>query len=304
MKIGVVDLDTSHPQRWIPLERELGHEVVGVWDGGSVHPRSYVEKFAAETDMKVYDTLESLVADVDCAVIHGCDWDTHIDKARPFVEAGKSVLLDKPVAGNVKDIEQIRAWAKAGVRITGGSSLRFCDEVMEWNAIPIAERGTPHTILAGCAVDDFNYGIHAYSLLCAIMGAGAKSVRHLGQGVQRRVQVNWEGGQTGFLVIGAAPNYMPFYTTIVTERGVSYYKVDSNKLYRALLVATLPYLAGETDTPPAPIDTLLETELIALAALQSWQNGDTEVSLDSLSVASLSYDGAEFAEGYRKAKYP
>ena len=34
MRIGSVDLDTSHPQNWIPLERELGHEVTGIWDGG------------------------------------------------------------------------------------------------------------------------------------------------------------------------------------------------------------------------------------------------------------------------------
>jgi len=39
MKIGIVDLDTSHPQNWIPIERELGHEIVGLWDGGSVHPK-------------------------------------------------------------------------------------------------------------------------------------------------------------------------------------------------------------------------------------------------------------------------
>ena len=38
MRIGVVDVDTSHPENWIPIERELGHELVGVWDGGAVHP--------------------------------------------------------------------------------------------------------------------------------------------------------------------------------------------------------------------------------------------------------------------------
>ena len=42
MKIGVVDLDTSHPQNWIPIERDLGHEVAGIWDGGAVHPPGYV----------------------------------------------------------------------------------------------------------------------------------------------------------------------------------------------------------------------------------------------------------------------
>ncbi len=41
MRIGVVDLDTSHPQNWVPSERELGHDVVGLWDGGDVHPPGY-----------------------------------------------------------------------------------------------------------------------------------------------------------------------------------------------------------------------------------------------------------------------
>ena len=105
MKIGVVDLDTSHPQNWIPIERELGHDVVGVWDGGSVHPPKYVRDFAAEHNIpRVYESLDELAADVDCAIVHGCDWDTHIAKSHPFIEAGKSVLVDKPIAGNLADL--------------------------------------------------------------------------------------------------------------------------------------------------------------------------------------------------------
>jgi hypothetical protein len=52
LRIDIVDLDTSHPQNWIPLERELGHEVVGVWDGGTVHPPEYVTQFAADPLMR------------------------------------------------------------------------------------------------------------------------------------------------------------------------------------------------------------------------------------------------------------
>jgi len=122
MKIGVVDLDTSHPANWIPIERDLGHEVVGVWDGGSVHPVEYVRDFAKEHEIPtVYDSLEQMVGEVDCAIIHGCNWDTHIAKARPFVESGKAVLIDKPVAGNVRDLKQLCRWAGEGARITGGN---------------------------------------------------------------------------------------------------------------------------------------------------------------------------------------
>src|SRR5947209_1605242 len=115
MKIGIVDLDTSHPQNWIPIERELGHEVAGIWDGGAVHPTEYVTKFAAEKEVpRIYSSLEEMARDVDIAIVHGCDWDTHIPKARPFIEAGKSVLLDKPMAGNLRDLRQIVQWANEG----------------------------------------------------------------------------------------------------------------------------------------------------------------------------------------------
>jgi hypothetical protein len=94
-----------------------------------------------------------------------------VEKARPFVEAGKAVLVDKPLAGNMRDLNQLCSGAREGARITGGSSLRFCVETRDWLAQPEEERGVPHTALCGCAVDEFNYGIHAYSMLSGITGA-------------------------------------------------------------------------------------------------------------------------------------
>jgi len=311
MRIGLVDLDTSHPQNWVPILRDLGHEVVGVWDGGGVHPAGYAEKFAAEHNIPtVFATLDAMVPAVDCAIIHGCNWADHVAKARPFVEAKKAVLLDKPLAGNFADLEQIRQWANEGARITGGSSLRFAAETTEYLAQPVAERGTPHTVFCGCAVDEFNYGIHAYAMLSGILGGGVKSVRHLGEGVQRRVLVNWHDGRSGVLVIGAAANWMPFYATVVTEKKPSYFVAGGgplSQLYRSLLEVVLPYLAGETDTPPLSIDDWLEPELCALAARYSWQNGDCEVALADLPALlanDAGYDGKTFEDGYRKAKYP
>lgn len=304
MRIGIVDLDTSHPPSWIPIEREMGHEIVGVWDGGSVHPAGYAERFAQEHGIpRVYRSLEEMAQDVDCAIIHGCDWDTHIAKATPFVQADKAVLIDKPLAGNLRDLQQIVRWAQEGVRVTGGSSLRFCYEAQRWLAQPVEERGTPDTVVCGCAVDEFNYGIHAYSLLAGIMGGGAHSVQHVGKGVLRRVVIRWQDGRMGIVIVGTAERWMPFYATIVTEKGVAQFQAETSQLYRALLEATLPYLAGERDTPPVPIDQLVEPELWAIAARQSWLEGDREIPLSEIS-EQVRYDGAAFAQEYRRMKYP
>ena len=75
MRIGLVDVDTSHPQNWIPILRDLGHEVVGICDAGDVHPAEYVRDFAAEHAVSaLYGTLDAMVDDVDCAIVHACDW--------------------------------------------------------------------------------------------------------------------------------------------------------------------------------------------------------------------------------------
>ncbi|MBN2307401.1 MAG: Gfo/Idh/MocA family oxidoreductase [Candidatus Hydrogenedentes bacterium] len=303
MRIGVVDVDTSHPENWIPIERELGHDVVGVWDGGSVHPTGYAAEFAQKLEIpRVFDSIEQMVPEVDCAIIHGCDWDTHVEKARPFVEAGKAVLVDKPIAGNARDLAQFVEWAGQGARIAGGSSLRFCYEIQAFFNTPVEERGTPHAILCGCAVDEFNYGIHAYSMLSGLMGPGMASVRHLGDNVQQHFQVKWADGRSGFLNVGAAAKWLPFYATVATEQAVHHIP-GCQDLYRALLEAVLPYLAGEADAP-LPMEQLLEPEWCALAARISRQEGGREVTLAEAKEADGGYDGAEFAEGYRKAKYP
>lgn len=304
MNIGIVDLDTSHPQNWIPLERQLGHTVAGVWDGGTVHPPDYAQQFARDHDIpQVYDNLQDMVGDVDCAVLHGCDWDSRIAKARPFVEAGKAVLIDKPLAGNLRDLRQLQRWVEQGARITGGSSLLFCNETRDWLAQPLEERGAPHTVFCGCGVDEYNYGIHAYSMLAGIVAGEAASVRHLGGSGQRRVQIDWPDGRSAVVAVGTVAAWLPFYATIVTERSVAQYQADSGALYLALLEQCLPYLARETEHPPLSMRELIQPELWALAARRSWLEGNRRVQLAELSEDDEGYDGLAFSRMYRKQRY-
>ncbi len=304
MRIGLVDLDTSHPKSWLPILREMGHEVVGVWDGGSVHPAGYAETFAKENGIpETFGAPAEMAAKVDCVILHGCDWDTHVEKARPFASAGKAILVDKPIAGKLKDLRQMVSWARSGVRIAGGSSLRFCREARDYLALPEEERGQPHTVLTGCGVDEFNYGIHAYSLLSGIMGQGISRVRDMGGEGPRRVEVRWEDGRMGMVVVPIKGVYAPFHATLISEKAVHHIKPDSGNLYRAELEQVLPYLSGQVSEPPVPFEALIEPELTALAARQSALTHGHEVRIADLSEEGPGFDGASFAVEYRKAKY-
>ena len=303
-RVGVVDLCTSHPEHWVPLFRELGCEVTACWDSGETRLPGYAKEFAQKFNIpRVVAAPEEMLDDVDIVVIHSANWDKHVPLARPFVAAGKAVLVDKPQVGNVKDAHQLLDWTRRGARITGGSCLRFAREARAFLAEPVAERGTPHTVFAGCGVDEFNYGIHAYALAASVLGGGMTSVRHLGTATQQHVRIAWADGRVALLSVGKVAAWLPFYFTAVTEKAVRQSVVDLAPIYRAILECVVPYLTGAAAEPPVPMEVLLEPELAALAAQESRKHGGAEVRLTDLSPELPGYSGTEFAVEYRRARF-
>lgn len=298
MRVGLVDLDTSHPAAWVPILLKMGHRVVGVFDGGAVHDPAYARQFAERFGIeRVYESLEEMAQRVDVAIIHSCNWDLHVDRAEPFLRAGKAVLIDKPIAGNAHDARRLLEWERQGARIAGGSSLRFAREVEEFLARPPDQRGTISYAMAGCGVDGFNYGIHAYALLSGLLGPGIERARYLGTSGQDLVELVWRGGARGIAAVGPTKGHMPFYLTAVTDRGVHHWQIDSQRLYEQFLAGVMPQLAGEA--PLLPLAELLEPELAAMAVLASRRREGEPVSLSDSVCGDVAYDGKAFGAAYR-----
>lgn len=298
----MVDLDTSHPRSWLRVLREMGHDVVCVFDGGTVYPEGYADEFAAEMNVPtVCTTVEEMVDKVDAAIIHSCNWDLHVERARPFVEADLPVLIDKPMVGNMRDVERVSAWGDAGKVITGGSSFRWCEETLAFLAKPVEEVGTIHTAFAGCGADEFNYGSHAFANLFGLMGVGCERVRWLGEHVQDQFELVWTDGRRGIVTVGRTA-WLPNYATAVTEKTVVQSQPDVSLIYKALFRHDLPILAGKAE--PVPIRQLIEPELAAIAGLVSKRRDGEPVRLDALDVESPGYDGAAFAREYREKQLP
>ncbi|WP_084959184.1 hypothetical protein [Thermoactinospora rubra] len=297
MRIGLVDLDTSHPGEFVPIVRALGHEVVGVVDGGTVWDRGYAHEFAARHGIPhVFGSCAELAAEVDAAFLHGCDWDARVERAAPFAEAGVALLVDKPFGGDTATIRTLLEWERGGLRVTGGSSLRWCAEVAGFAAG--GER--PHFALTGCSGDPFDYGIHAYSMLHGLLGPGVVAARHLGGYGQQRVELRWSDGRTGMVSVGETAERHPFHATVLTGSSVTHLTAAPGGLYASFLAAVLPGLAGEAPLPPLP--ELVEPELAALAALMSERDGGRWVALDEPALDTVRYDGAGFAARYRAAR--
>ncbi len=303
MKLGMLDVDTSHPKAWLPILREMGHDVVSVFDGGTVYPEGYAAEFAAEQKIAhVAKRPEEMLGRVDACLIHACNWDLHVERARVFVDADVPVLLDKPMVGCIRDARTLAAWAKSGKVIAGGSSLRYAPEIKE----RILDAGIrPEDILlahAGCGVDGFNYGIHAFAQMIGMMGPGVASVRWLGAHVQDHYELTWPGGRLGIVTVGETKDWLPSYATVVTGSKVVQFQPDSSRVYRALLEHDLPILEGKAK--PTDAGELLEPELAALAGLTSKRAGGKSVSLASLAPDAEGFDGAAFGRLYRSQRLP
>ena len=309
-RLGIAGLCTSHPINWIPVIRELDREgfcsveIAALWDSGETRPAGFAADFARKQGLEkaaLPRTLEEMVPLVDGVIIHAANWDRHLEQAAPFIEAGAAVLLDKPVVGNMKDAATVLDWLKQGHRITGGSSLRYCRETSEILSCPGSERGEIRTVCSAVGSDEFNYGIHGYSLICGLMGPGARSARYLGGGKFRQIMLNWENGRTAFLTL-AGPAGLPFNAAVTAEKKYFQFQVDNAEIYRSMLKFQLPYLTGQcADAPHEPAD-FLTPELLALAARESWKHGGTEVFLSDLHLDTEGYDGHLFAAAYRRSR--
>lgn len=306
-KIGLVGLCTSHPEGWVPVMRDLAKEgvadieVVACWDSGETRPADFAKTFAKDFNIPhTPATLEEMLPLVDGVIVHTTNWDKHLEQARIFVEANKAVYLDKPVAGNLSEINQILDWIKQGKRVTGGSVLRYCNEVLACRKAVEEANETIYTGYSVIGVDDYNYGIHGYATLIAAMGSDVLSVQYIGSSNQKQILIKFAKGRVGILTVGKT-KWLPFNLTATTESKVHQVAVDNMKLYRAMLEKVMPYFSGKTDEVPLEAVSLVMPELTALAAKQSWQNNGAEVFITDIE-KNINYDGTQFATEYRRAR--
>jgi hypothetical protein len=278
--LALVELDTSHPGAFVPLVRELGLEVTEVLDSGAVRPPSYAAEFAERHGIPtVAASLEELTADV--ALLLGCDWDQRYVQTCRLLDAGKTVLLDKPVAGRVGDLRDLAARAAAGQPVGGGSSFRCLPEALAWR-----ERGeTAAMVLVGCAGHPFNYGVHAVSFAAALVGPGFTAARALDETSRRGLLRHASGAE---VLVDIQDGY-PYFATIATASSVQHLQPDPGGVYKPFLAA---HLQGE---PPR---LTVEPELMLLALAHSAATGGDWVEPESLPDSFSPWDATAYTAAY------
>src|SRR4051794_14375905 len=147
IKLGVLDFDTSHA---VAFTQRLNHKAVpkDQWvDGAQVvvgcpgESKLAPERIAGfEAEMKklgvpLVEKPTDMIGKVDGMLIESLEGGVHLERARPFLEAGIPCFIDKPFTCSTKDAKAIVALAaKHKTAVFSASSLRYAPDVASFNA--------------------------------------------------------------------------------------------------------------------------------------------------------------------------
>ena len=301
-KIGIIGLDTSHvvafttvfnkgPKNQADAAKYAGFRVTHAFAQGSKDiPESttrvpeYTEKLKG-MGVEIVDSIEKLCAQVDFVMLESNDGRVHLEQLLPVLKAGKTVFIDKPIAGSLADVIRIQQAAKqAGVVYFCSSSLRFAASTQAVAQGSIGKVTTAYTTspasLEPHHPDLYWYGVHGCESLYAVMGLGCVSVKR-DKTPEGFIQVtgNWGEGRVGtYREADRKAKGGPYGGKAVGAKGEA--EIGKFDGYEVLLQAVVKmFRTGKA--PVSPAETL---ELYAFmeAADESKRQNGAEVKLSDV----------------------
>ena len=127
-KIVILGCENSHANTFLGYLRDKEEyrdvEVVGVY---SIE-REAADKLHDTFGVPVMDTPDAAVGQVDGVVITARDGKYHYGLALPYLPTIKALFVDKPITiAEDEAVELMRACRKYGVKVSGGSCLKYAD---------------------------------------------------------------------------------------------------------------------------------------------------------------------------------
>jgi len=295
LKAGIIGLD-AHARNWTQILNnpeatgELADMIVAAgYPGGSPDIPQSMELLEQGNEafrqmgVPLVESIDELIQKVDVVMILSIDGRPHLEQARPVIAAGKTLYLDKPMAGSLADaIEIFRLAEEHHVPCFSSSSLRFAPGTQAVLTDPNVGDILGCDAFSPCGLephhpDFFWYGIHGVETLFTIMGTGCKSVsRTQTEHFEMAVGV-WEGGRIGTFR-GTRAGLHTYGATVFGTKG----STQSGKFegYEPLLVEIVKFF--KTGKPPVDPQTTLEILAFMEAADQSKLQGGAPVTIESI----------------------
>jgi hypothetical protein len=295
LKLGIIGLDTSHAVAFTKILNDAnaaadvaGCRVVAAYPKGSPDIASSVERVPGYTKevealgVEIVDSIDALVARVDCVLLETNDGRPHLEQVLPVLKAKKPCFIDKPLAGSLADAVAIYSAAeKHGAPIFTSSSLRYTEGAQKLRSGTFGE-------VFGCDAyspcsmepshpDLFWYGIHGVESLFTVMGPGCERVTRTSSPDAEIVVGTWKDGRVGTFR-GIKKGATGYGGTAFTTKGIQ--QIGPYGGYRPLVVEIVTFF--RTGKPPVSAAESLEIYAFMEAADECKRTGKEVKVVDVL----------------------
>jgi hypothetical protein len=229
---------------------------------------------------QVVGRATDVIGQVDAVFIAVDVGSDHVRRARPFVEAGVPVFVDKPLADNTPDLHVFMKWVEAGKAIMSSSSMRYAKEFLPYR-LSTHDLGELRFVSSTTAKSWETYGIHALEAIYPIVGPGFLSARNTGTAGRNVVHLKHRRG-VDVVIVASADMYGSFgCVQLCGTAGKAQLALnDSFFSFKTQLEAFIAYL--RTGVRPFPFAETVELMQLVIAGLQSRDQGGREVLLSEI----------------------
>jgi predicted dehydrogenase len=299
LRIGIIGLDTSHAIAFTkefnqtPSKPSLqGLRVTAAYPYGSKSIESSASRIPQYTKdieamgVKIVDSIDALLAEVDCVLLETNDGTLHAEQALQVFQAGKPVFIDKPVAASLNDVVFIyRAAEKYNVPMFSSSSLRYSSAAQAVRSGSIG-KVTGCDAYSPCSLepshsDLYWYGIHGVETLYTVMGTGCQAVTRVSSDNFDVAVGQWQDGRIGTFR-GIRSGAGGYGGTAFGEKGVA--SVGPYEGYGPLVDQIGQFF--RSGQAPIPAAETIELYAFMEAAAVSKQKGGIPVTIESVMTAA------------------
>lgn len=226
----------------------------------------------------VVDNPEDMIGKVDAVICATDIGEEHVERCRPFIEAGIPMFIDKPLTDNEGDLKTFIKWRQEGANFISSSSMRYVKE-MEPLYTNHYEVGKLRYICSPMPKYWENYGIHALEEVFPLLGRGFEWVQNTGTKESAMVHLYHKSGCYIDIPMGVGMSGLG--VMILGECGSKLVTTaDSFYAFKKQLDVFVDYL--RTGEEPHPFEDTVEMMKIIIAGIRSREEGGRKVYLSEI----------------------
>lgn len=228
----------------------------------------------------VVEKPEDMIGKVDAVICATDIGSEHVERCRPFIEAGIPMFIDKPMADNESDLKQFVKWHDSGKHFISSSSQRYVKSLEPYYSDHY-EIGKLMYICQPMCKKWETYGIHALEGIYPFLGKGFLTIVNSGTYERNMIHITHGSGCDVHIPL-CEGMYGGFGTTLLVGSVGNKTITDNDSYYSFKKQMDLFVRYLRSGQEPFPFDETIELMKLVIGGIMSREQGGRKVELNEI----------------------